>query len=302
MHTTSSRERIKLRKLRHRFRLLPSRGLIWFLITAIGEFPKFGQVLACIAKVVAPNMSLITYLNLSGIHTNQMWPERRNALIQTLEKLPTRPVMAVEVGTWCGLGSTETVMKHLPKGSILFCIDRWEYASLPSTNAERLMQRHASTARHIAKERIGQLRANFPHAQIEIIEASSEIGLSSFPDESVDFIYLDGSHGYKQLKLDIAFSLKVLHSDGILCGDDLEILPDRNVIDACSPHRERTLSSCPQAMEFILELSALLENYYWMELRLRTDTGALLLGDEFHCELQVSVFDAETSECKHVSS
>ena len=49
--------------------------------------------------------------------------------------------------------------------------------------------------------------------------------LNSFPDNELDFIYIDGNHTYHYVIKDLEISWKKIKDDGILCGHDF-VIPD----------------------------------------------------------------------------
>ncbi len=57
----------------------------------------------------------------------------------------------------------------------------------------------------------------------EIIKKSSEEAIKTFEDESLDFVYIDGAHDYKNVKKDLEWGKKVKHG-GIIGGHDYDPL------------------------------------------------------------------------------
>ena len=55
---------------------------------------------------------------------------------------------------------------------------------------------------------------------VEVLRDESRIALETIPDESLDFIYIDGDHTYEGVKADLELSLRKIKAGGIITGDD----------------------------------------------------------------------------------
>lgn len=66
-------------------------------------------------------------------------------------------------------------------------------------------------------DRIAEERGN-----IHKIKKSSEEAVKSFPDVSLEFVYLDGNHEYEALRQDIMLWLPKIRIGGFLCGHDIK--------------------------------------------------------------------------------
>lgn len=176
-----------------------------------------------------------------GVHANQLWPERKAALLRSIELLGDQPACAIEVGTWFALGSTEVIAAMLPSGSKMICVDSYEIKTETTTRSAARMNRLCDYARAHASQRIIELENKKPDIQIFLQINKSVDTLRRFEDESIDFIYLDGSHSYSELICEIAISLRILRPGGVLCGDDLDDLPADDLVHECMPHRNKDL-------------------------------------------------------------
>lgn len=119
----------------------------------------------------------------------------------------------VEVGSWQGQSSCFMAVEILnsSKNIDFYCVDTWE-----------------GSAEHQNKEIIksGQLYSKFleniePVKQvIKPMRMSSVDAAREFKDESVDFVYLDGSHDYESVRSDIYAWYPKLKKGGLMSGDD----------------------------------------------------------------------------------
>ncbi len=66
---------------------------------------------------------------------------------------------------------------------------------------------------------------------IYLLKGDSRIVLPSLDSKSFDFIYIDGSHQYPNVKSDLSNAGRLLKDDGYLVGDDLETLEVPNLYD-----------------------------------------------------------------------
>jgi predicted O-methyltransferase YrrM len=57
---------------------------------------------------------------------------------------------------------------------------------------------------------------------IEPIRATSEVASKLFSDDTFDFLFIDGSHEYEDVKADLGFWYPKLKGGGIIAGDDYD--------------------------------------------------------------------------------
>lgn len=200
------------------------------------------------ATRIAERATLGDYTNfllaLSPVKTTQIWDERREVMRGLVKEAFTGPVRAVEVGTWFGKGSTRVWFEALPTGSQLVLVDGWRpFLSSADTAkgsaAYRFMDMvpHSaivSTLREIYRAEVAR-----PDLEVLLLRAPSRSGLPLLQDGSFDFLYVDASHYYSDVLLDIR-QAKRLAKPGysIVCGDDLELLPTDAALAVAREHRE----------------------------------------------------------------
>ncbi len=107
--------------------------------------------------------------------------------------------------------------------SQLHLIDAWEYR----TEAE---YEHASYGGHsgdgqqrmdaMYESVIDRFRSEIECGQVIVRRARSVDAAAFFPDESLDWVYIDADHAYEGAKRDLDAYFRVLKSGGFMAGDD----------------------------------------------------------------------------------
>ena len=145
----------------------------------------------------------------------------------------------VEIGSWIGFSALTwafAVNKFGRDGGEVICIDTWE----PYFKSVDLQKETTIYADMDQMSRLGLSYDLFRHnvsfapqrAPIRHIRKPSAQALETIAPNSVDIVYLDGSHYYDDVKADIQKAIPLLTEHGVLCGDDLELqLPDVDMAD-----------------------------------------------------------------------
>ena len=141
------------------------------------------------------------------------WFSYPNLYKKVVEKFPSGSKF-VEVGCWEGRSSSYLAVEIInsQKDIELYCVDTWE-GSVEHQNGA-------------VKESLSSLYQTFidnmkPVEEYYIpLKLSSEIASKKFKDKSLDFVFLDGSHEYEDVKLDIQNWLPKIKPGGILAGHD----------------------------------------------------------------------------------
>lgn len=117
----------------------------------------------------------------------------------------------VEVGSWKGKSSAYMVVEIINSGKqITFdCVDTWE-GSLEHFNYPELPHLY-----DIFKENMKPLEDYYNDLKMKSTEAAK-----LYEDESLDFVFIDASHEYEDVKDDITYWLPKVKGGGILAGDD----------------------------------------------------------------------------------
>lgn len=112
-----------------------------------------------------------------------------------------------EIGTYKGQ-YTEILAKS---GLQIYTIDPWRIYR--DYNSHRGQARLDSRYEHAKK-----ILAPYPN--VKIIRKTSMEALEDFPDESLDFVYIDGNHHFKYVAEDIVEWTRKIRKGGIVSGHD----------------------------------------------------------------------------------
>jgi predicted O-methyltransferase YrrM len=199
--------------------LYQKRGLKWLVVSAIGELPLAPAIFARIANFIPAS----PFVALAGVHSNQLWEERRASIFRVTRQFLTGPCDALEIGTWMGQGSTRVWLEILPSGSSLTLIDAWHpYVDQSETTAATAqMDRLHHAAVNSTLREIYRAEAE-GRVSVSLIRARSNVALPKIKDASFDLIYIDGSHYYADAKRDIQEAKRLIRPGGLICGDDLD--------------------------------------------------------------------------------
>ena len=132
-------------------------------------------------------------------------------LHQTLRFLPWDPVM-VEVGTWLG-GS----LYHLIKGTddlnaVIHCVDHWY--------GDPVLNPSGAELEDVYQGFLKNLKEMGSPDNVTVHRKSSIEASETFLDESLDFIYLDGSHDFDSVHRDLLAWWPKIKDGGIVSGHD----------------------------------------------------------------------------------
>ncbi len=198
------------------------------------------RVASWIASIRVPH----SLLRAARISVNQANPERDAAMRAMIGQYFSSSASLLEIGSWFGEGSTRIWLDELPSGSDLILLDRWDsYVS-----AEDLGKGSAGYAgmdrfhRPALINTVDVVDAHPRRHEIDVSIIRSETRrIGRFLENAAfDVIYIDGSHYHDDVVADIEFAKKAIKTGfGIICGDDLEILPDAEVIEHARRFKER---------------------------------------------------------------
>jgi len=120
-----------------------------------------------------------------------------------------------KIGAEIGVYKGEYSAKFLEKGLKLFSIDPWR--SYEDYGSDASFHRRQEELYSKALKRIGK----FPNSTI--IRKTSMEAVNDFKDGSLDFVYIDGHHGFKYIAEDIWEWSKKVRKGGIIAGHDYAI-------------------------------------------------------------------------------
>lgn len=126
--------------------------------------------------------------------------------------------IGAEVGVADGQNSL-TLCKSIPDLQLL-CVDPWEvYSENPRAHDNQ------DEMYRIAQERLRPFNVKF-------VKAMSMDAVRDIPDESLDFVYIDGNHSFDFVMQDIIEWSKKVRPDGIISGHDYYRFRWAGVVDA----------------------------------------------------------------------
>lgn len=124
--------------------------------------------------------------------------------------------VGAEIGVQRGINAEVLLQKN--PGLKLFCIDPW--APFGRTS----QQRQDRNFRHTQ----GRLAAY----DVQYVRKTSRDALADIPDNSLDFVYIDGLHDFDNVMMDIIGWGNKVRSQGIVSGHDYTNIPGHGVIPA----------------------------------------------------------------------
>ena len=117
----------------------------------------------------------------------------------------------VEVGTWKGKSASYMCVEIANSGKDIefYCVDNWEGSVEHQGNPDlpRLFE--------IFTENMTPVESYYTAMKMNSVDAAAQ-----FADESLDFVFIDASHDYEDVKNDIAAWLPKVKVGGILAGHD----------------------------------------------------------------------------------
>jgi predicted O-methyltransferase YrrM len=116
----------------------------------------------------------------------------------------------IEVGSWLGL-STRHIAKTLPEDGIVYAVDHW----LGSPNEDNSVFDMANLYRQFLSNVIHE---KLTHKIIPIKMPSREA--ARFLTVKPDLVYIDATHEFTQVMLDLILWFPFVKGHGVLCGDD----------------------------------------------------------------------------------
>jgi len=166
--------------------------------------------------------------DVAGVQSPPMRYAYMGAVVEFLAKSGLRgPLRILEVGSWAGASAitwAKALQRFFHEGEVT-CVDTWQPYIDPTIDASPMFEVMTQAARDGSIYQIfrNNLRAAGVEDMVRVrVGASSEV-LSGFLDENFHVIYIDGSHKYEDVALDLANAKRLVAPGGIVCGDDLEL-------------------------------------------------------------------------------
>lgn len=136
-----------------------------------------------------------------------------------LEMLPKEAVGA-EVGVFKGDFSAELLQRTNPER--LYLIDPWISVDdeLHRTSLYGAATRSQADMDKIYAEVVSRFAEQITAGHVVMHRAPSAAVLTAMPDQSLDWIYIDGDHSYQSVISDLRLSFTKVRPGGFICGDD----------------------------------------------------------------------------------
>ncbi len=171
-------------------------------------------------------------IKLCPVATNQAWSRRAAAMDILAMQVLGKNFTALEIGTWFGEGSTQIWGKYLKPGARLFLCDSWtKYASeidVKKTPTYSSMDKLHHIAINSVLRKVYELE-EASGGEVIVLRGKSAHVMPALKPETFDFIYIDGSHYYRDVLQDIEWAKMLIKDGGCLCGDDLETDPTSEI-------------------------------------------------------------------------
>jgi hypothetical protein len=135
-----------------------------------------------------------------------------------------QPEKVVEIGVFAA--HLSMLIAPLPWVKKLWIIDSWDlnYKSKGSHDMRQIAQEVKNWAKTTSN--------------VEVLHMTSERAAEELRNEEIDFIEIDGGHGYETVKSDIANFLPMLKPGCIMCGDNYEHPPLRRAVEELLPEHK----------------------------------------------------------------
>jgi hypothetical protein len=134
----------------------------------------------------------------------------------------------LEIGAWKGTSVAYLGVELInlnKKNTILHCIDIWEGSEQYDNDISVI----TGTLYNEFLNNIKPLQDN--GLTIKPVKDKSELCYQNYPDKFFEFIYVDGSHYYEDVKKDIELYLPKLKSNGIFAGHDWQSPEVRQAVE-----------------------------------------------------------------------
>jgi len=135
----------------------------------------------------------------------------------------------VEIGTWKGRSAAYMAVEIINSGKNIkfYCIDPW---TGETNDSEPGAYRCKETKENMLYDHFLSNIAQVKSVITPIVDYSLN-AVKQFPDHSVDFAFIDASHDYESVKLDIEAWYPKVKTTGILAGHDYPKLEVKRAVD-----------------------------------------------------------------------
>lgn len=156
-------------------------------------------------------MSLVAELK-----ENKRWEHERTrqagfGLVDIINNIDNKKMVGIEIGVCAGVNS-HMLLEACKNISTLYAVDSWaEFTDWNGVISQSMQDQAYADARTNLKE--------FKN-RIKIIKSTSVDAAENFEDESMDFVFVDGSHAYEDVLNDLTNYYPKVKRGGIISGHD----------------------------------------------------------------------------------
>jgi len=146
--------------------------------------------------------------------------QRRIERLKLLARLPSGAV-CLEIGTWRGDFARWILATRRPK--LLYLVDPWEHRSENAYERARFGGRAndgQAEMDDMHRAVLHRFRKNIERGQVQVRRSRSAEAASSFAEETLDWVYIDGDHTYEGVMADLEAYYPAVKPGGYLAGDD----------------------------------------------------------------------------------
>lgn len=137
-----------------------------------------------------------------------------------------RPIVAVEVGSWVGQSSLSWIEQAQVRGKALrlYCVDTWGMSELKTVVPGLALPPDTifSAFFHRVHSVVGENNPRGIPSYILPIQRQSTEAAVLFADQSLNLVFIDGSHDYNSVKADIQAWARTVKPGGFLAGHDYD--------------------------------------------------------------------------------
>lgn len=129
-----------------------------------------------------------------------------------INKYKKENILVYEIGAWTGASTCCLASAIKPLNGRLVSIDNFEGSNDLQNKITKRMDVRQSLDRNLKRFEVDDI--------VEVVIANSNDYVLQVPDESIDFLFIDGDHRYSQVKKDLDNWLPKMKPNGIICGHD----------------------------------------------------------------------------------
>lgn len=123
-------------------------------------------------------------------------------------------LIGCEIGVCHGF-TTKFLLQNVPNISKIYCIDH--YPSYVEWDGTRLTEERQEETKRKCKERLQE------YSSVEFVYQSSQDFVNNIPDDTLDFIFIDGEHSYESTIRDIENYWPKMKKGGLFSGHDINL-------------------------------------------------------------------------------